>query len=165
MSDQIPQPTYRNLCDKLYDKRKQGALEIEQLVKEYSAAKKEEEIKSVIKTLTTDFVDSPQGNNKKGGLIALAAAVIGLGTASLIINIIIHVHPRPQSLHHFTTPLHHSTTSHFALHHPPPLRHLSRAPPLHHSTTSPLRTTPPTTHRKYHFTPPHAATQLHTLLK
>jgi vacuole morphology and inheritance protein 14 len=84
MSDQIPQPTYRNLCDKLYDKRKQGALEIEQLMKEYSTAKKEEEIKAVIRTLTTDFVDSPQGNNKKGGLIALAAAVIGLGTVSLI---------------------------------------------------------------------------------
>ena len=87
MSDQIiPQPTYRNLSDKLYDKRKQGALEIEQLVKEYSGerGRKDEEIKSVIRTLTTDFVDSPQGNNKKGGLIALAAAVIGLGTVSLL---------------------------------------------------------------------------------
>lgn len=78
----IPQPTYRNLSDKLYDKRKQGALEIEQLVKELNVARNEEGIKSVIRVLTTDFVDSPQGNNKKGGLIALAAAVIGLGTDS-----------------------------------------------------------------------------------
>src|SRR5271163_404130 len=103
MNDQIPQPTYRNLCDKLYDKRKQGALEIEQLVKEYSAARKEEEIKSVIKTLTTDFVDSPQGNNKKGGLIALAAAVIGLGPVSVpffcYFSLFTHNSTPPQAYH------------------------------------------------------------------
>jgi hypothetical protein len=85
----IPPSTYRNLYDKLYDRRKLGALEIEQLVKEYNNSKNEEGIKSIIKTLTTDFADSPQGNNKKGGLIGLAASSIGLGVVSIIINLVI----------------------------------------------------------------------------
>lgn len=79
----IPPSTYRNLYDKLYDRRKLGALEIEQLVKEYNNAKNEDGIRGIIKILTTDFADSPQGNNKKGGLIGLAASSIGLGAVSL----------------------------------------------------------------------------------
>jgi hypothetical protein len=81
----VPPSTYRNLSDKLYDKRKLGALEIEQLVKELNNNKNEEGIRGVIRILTTDFADSPQGNNKKGGLIGLAAAAIGMGAVSFVL--------------------------------------------------------------------------------
>eukprot|EP01113_Clastostelium_recurvatum_P034297 TRINITY_DN4635_c0_g1_i2.p1 TRINITY_DN4635_c0_g1~~TRINITY_DN4635_c0_g1_i2.p1 ORF type:complete len:817 (+),score=227.61 TRINITY_DN4635_c0_g1_i2:36-2453(+) len=75
----LPVTTYRNLGDRLYDKRKLGALEVEQLVKEFNNSNNEDAIRNVIRVLTTDFTDSPQGNNKKGGLIGLAATAIGLG--------------------------------------------------------------------------------------
>ncbi len=72
----------RNLSDKLYEKRKLGALEVEQLVKELATSKDEDRIKSVIQHLVTNFSDSSQGNSRKGGLIALAATAIGLGAIS-----------------------------------------------------------------------------------
>ncbi len=72
----------RNLSDKLYEKRKLGALEVEQLIKELNAQKDEERIKNVINHLVTNFSDSNQGNYRKGGLIALAATAIGLGSIS-----------------------------------------------------------------------------------
>eukprot|EP01111_Echinosteliopsis_oligospora_P017453 TRINITY_DN7564_c0_g1_i1.p1 TRINITY_DN7564_c0_g1~~TRINITY_DN7564_c0_g1_i1.p1 ORF type:complete len:699 (-),score=172.12 TRINITY_DN7564_c0_g1_i1:78-2174(-) len=87
----IPPNTYRNLCDKLYDRRKLGATEIETLVKDLNNVKNEEGIKAVIKALTSDFSDSPQGHNKKGGLIGLAAAAIGLGSQAH--NYILHLAP------------------------------------------------------------------------
>eukprot|EP01112_Ceratiomyxa_fruticulosa_P014689 TRINITY_DN4227_c0_g1_i3.p1 TRINITY_DN4227_c0_g1~~TRINITY_DN4227_c0_g1_i3.p1 ORF type:complete len:722 (+),score=118.21 TRINITY_DN4227_c0_g1_i3:351-2516(+) len=73
----LPPSTLRNL--RLYDKRQIGALEVEQIVKELSNTKNVEAIKSVLKVLTTDLTDSAQGNNKKAGLIGLAATAIGLG--------------------------------------------------------------------------------------
>jgi vacuole morphology and inheritance protein 14 len=72
----------RNLSDKLYEKRKLGAVEVEQLIKELNAAKEEEKIVNVIQHLVTNYSDSTQGNSRKGGLIALAAAAIGLGPVS-----------------------------------------------------------------------------------
>lgn len=74
------QSTTRNLSDKLYEKRKMGALEVEQLVKELNVAKDHEKIKQVISHLVRNFSDSSQGNSRKGGLIALAATAIGLGS-------------------------------------------------------------------------------------
>jgi len=70
----------RNLSDKLYEKRKLGALEIEQLIKDLNNNKDEDKIKSVVQHLVTNYSDSLQGNSRKGGLIALAAAAIGLGS-------------------------------------------------------------------------------------
>jgi vacuole morphology and inheritance protein 14 len=72
----------RNLSDKLYEKRKQGALDLEQLIRDLLNAKEDEKIKSVIQYVVTTFSDSPQGNYKKGGLIALAAVSIGLGAVN-----------------------------------------------------------------------------------
>ena len=75
----LQQSTTRNLSDKLYEKRKMGALEVEQLVKELNVNKETEKIRSVINHLVRNFSDSSQGNSRKGGLIALAATAIGLG--------------------------------------------------------------------------------------
>lgn len=69
----------RNLSDKLYDKRKAGALEVEQLVRDWNAANEEEKIKNLIQHLSNNFSESNQSNQRKGGLIALAGVAIGLG--------------------------------------------------------------------------------------
>jgi vacuole morphology and inheritance protein 14 len=53
--------TSRNLSDKLYEKRKLGALEVEQLIRDLVARKEEEKIKGVIQHLVTNFSDSNQG--------------------------------------------------------------------------------------------------------
>lgn len=71
---------FRNLSDKLYDKRKTAALEVEQKVRELNSANEDEKIKSLIEHLVTNFSSSNQGNQRKGGLIALAAVAIGLGS-------------------------------------------------------------------------------------
>jgi vacuole morphology and inheritance protein 14 len=70
----------RNLSDKLYEKRKMGALELEQLIREAKEAKDTEKINTIINFITVQFALSASGNQRKGGLIALAAAAIGLGT-------------------------------------------------------------------------------------
>jgi vacuole morphology and inheritance protein 14 len=75
----LQQSTTRNLSDKLYEKRKMGALEVEQLIKDLNANREHDKIKSVISHLIKNFSDSTQGNSRKGGLIALAATAIGLG--------------------------------------------------------------------------------------
>ncbi|KAI9676939.1 MAG: hypothetical protein M1817_006778 [Caeruleum heppii] len=71
----------RALTDKLYEKRKVGALELEKLVREASAAKDHEKVKKIIHQLCHDFayaVHQPYARN--GGLIGLAAAGIALGS-------------------------------------------------------------------------------------
>jgi vacuole morphology and inheritance protein 14 len=70
----------RNLADKLYEKRKIAALEIEGVVKSYTAAQDHEKISSLISFLIDDFAMSPQANYRKGGLLALAAATVGLAS-------------------------------------------------------------------------------------
>ncbi|CAL1543961.1 unnamed protein product [Lymnaea stagnalis] len=71
----------RALVDKLYEKRKSAALEIERVVKELSAANQLDQIKKLLKVLE-DFASSQNPNNRKGGLIGLAAVAIGLGKES-----------------------------------------------------------------------------------
>eukprot|EP00163_Fabomonas_tropica_P028255 TRINITY_DN5712_c0_g2_i1.p1 TRINITY_DN5712_c0_g2~~TRINITY_DN5712_c0_g2_i1.p1 ORF type:complete len:101 (-),score=12.92 TRINITY_DN5712_c0_g2_i1:105-407(-) len=78
--DILPQSSVRNLGDRLYEKRKTAALEIEQLVKEFHAHDDSDGILQVIETLTRNFAYSTQANNRKGGLIGLAATAIGLTT-------------------------------------------------------------------------------------
>ncbi|GAY56524.1 hypothetical protein CUMW_172560 [Citrus unshiu] len=74
----IPSAVLRNLADKLYEKRKNAALEVEGIVKQLAAAGDHEKISAVINLLTTEFTYSPQANHRKGGLIGLAAATVGL---------------------------------------------------------------------------------------
>ncbi|CAM0872065.1 unnamed protein product [Alopecurus aequalis] len=75
----IPGAVLRNLADKLYEKRKNAALEIEGIVKQLSTAGEHEKIAAVIGLLTTDFIESPMANHRKqGGLIGLAAVTVGL---------------------------------------------------------------------------------------
>ncbi|GAB4828731.1 PtdIns(3,5)P(2) sythesis regulation factor [Ancistrocladus abbreviatus] len=76
----IPASVLRNLSDKLYEKRKNAALEVEGIVKQLAVAGDHEKITAVIKLLTEEFTYSPQANHRKGGLIGLAAATVGLTT-------------------------------------------------------------------------------------
>ncbi|KAM4108945.1 hypothetical protein ACJW30_03G085200 [Castanea mollissima] len=74
----IPASVLRNLSDKLYEKRKNAALEVEGIVKQLAVAGDHDKITAVINLLTTEFTYSPQANHRKGGLIGLAAATVGL---------------------------------------------------------------------------------------
>ncbi|KAG9136022.1 hypothetical protein Leryth_015881 [Lithospermum erythrorhizon] len=76
----IPSAVLRNLADKLYEKRKNAALELEGIVKQWTAARDHVKISAVIKHLTDEYANSPQANHRKGGLIGLAAATVGLST-------------------------------------------------------------------------------------
>ncbi|KAL0077264.1 vacuolar protein 14 C-terminal Fig4p binding-domain-containing protein [Phycomyces blakesleeanus] len=69
----------KGLTDKIYDKRKSAALEIERLVKDN--AKAPERIKQIVNELVQDFVYSNNPNARYGGLIGLAATAIALGPA------------------------------------------------------------------------------------
>ncbi|KAK1413718.1 hypothetical protein QVD17_35496 [Tagetes erecta] len=76
----IPAAVLRNLSDKLYEKRKNAALEVEGIVKQLTAVGDHDKITAVISLLTHEFAYSPQANHRKGGLIGLAAATVGLST-------------------------------------------------------------------------------------
>ncbi|GAB5587454.1 hypothetical protein Unana1_02354 [Umbelopsis nana] len=75
----FPLPVIRGLTDRLYDKRKAAALEIEKLAREN--AKSPDRITQIIDTLVQDFVYSNNPNARNGGLIGLAATAIALGPA------------------------------------------------------------------------------------
>uniref|UniRef100_A0A7N0VLZ4 Vacuolar protein 14 C-terminal Fig4-binding domain-containing protein n=1 Tax=Kalanchoe fedtschenkoi TaxID=63787 RepID=A0A7N0VLZ4_KALFE len=76
----IPASVLRNLSDKLYEKRKNAALEVEGIVKQLAAAGDHDKITAVINLLTHEYTLSPQANHRKGGLIGLAAATVGLSS-------------------------------------------------------------------------------------
>ncbi|XP_076248910.1 protein VAC14 homolog [Calliopsis andreniformis] len=69
----------RSLNDKLYEKRKAAALEIEKMVKEFSAHNNTVQIKRLLKVLGQDLATSQNPHTRKGGLIGLAAMAVGLG--------------------------------------------------------------------------------------
>ncbi|KAK9148891.1 hypothetical protein Scep_007648 [Stephania cephalantha] len=73
----IPTAVLRNLSDKLYEKRKNAAQEIEGIVKQLAMVGDHDKITAVINLLTNEFTSSPQANHRKGGLIGLAAATVG----------------------------------------------------------------------------------------
>ncbi|KAF8939428.1 hypothetical protein BGZ58_009783 [Dissophora ornata] len=80
MSDYILSPQVsRGLADKLYDKRKGAALEVERVIREYVIANDNAKIKLTIQALVADFVYSVSPNARNGGLIGLAATSISLG--------------------------------------------------------------------------------------
>ncbi|KAL2258932.1 hypothetical protein VTK26DRAFT_7565 [Humicola hyalothermophila] len=70
----------RALNDKVYDKRKLGALELEKVIRELVATKDYSKVEAILDQLCNDFayaVHQPHARN--GGLIGLAAAAIALG--------------------------------------------------------------------------------------
>ncbi|KAI9317395.1 vacuolar protein 14 C-terminal Fig4p binding-domain-containing protein [Dichotomocladium elegans] len=67
----------RGLTDKIYDKRKSAALEIEKLVRDNETTPSH--ITEIIDTLVQGFVYSNNSNARNGGLIGLAATAIALG--------------------------------------------------------------------------------------
>ncbi|CAL1687419.1 unnamed protein product [Lasius platythorax] len=69
----------RSLNDKLYEKRKPAAVEIEKMVKEFAAHNNTVQIKRLLKVLGQDFATSQNSHTRKGGLIGLAAIAVGLG--------------------------------------------------------------------------------------
>eukprot|EP01116_Phalansterium_solitarium_P013369 TRINITY_DN3072_c3_g2_i2.p1 TRINITY_DN3072_c3_g2~~TRINITY_DN3072_c3_g2_i2.p1 ORF type:complete len:785 (+),score=199.86 TRINITY_DN3072_c3_g2_i2:1747-4101(+) len=78
----LPPQVVRALADKLYEKRKLAALDVETLVKElvHGPSNADDKVRGVLQTLVAQLSESPQANSRKGGLIALAAAAIGLGS-------------------------------------------------------------------------------------
>ncbi|KAF3320141.1 protein VAC14 isoform X1 [Carex littledalei] len=76
----VPTSVQRGLSDKLYEKRKNAALEIEGITKKLAASGDHDKIAALIKMLTDDFTYSAQVHNRKGGLIGLAAVTVGLTT-------------------------------------------------------------------------------------
>jgi vacuole morphology and inheritance protein 14 len=74
----LPPLVQRSLGDRSYDKRKNAALEIEQLVKSLNEAHNVPMISSIIAVLAKDFCTSMNANYRKGGLIGIAATAIGL---------------------------------------------------------------------------------------
>lgn len=72
----------RALNDKLYEKRKVAALEIEKLVREFVAQNNSAQIRHVIQILAAEFALSQHPHSRKGGLIGLAACSIALGKDS-----------------------------------------------------------------------------------
>ncbi|XDG04869.1 hypothetical protein ABKA04_004484 [Annulohypoxylon sp. FPYF3050] len=71
----------RLLNDKLYDKRKTGALELERSIRELVVVKDYKRVSEILDQLCNDFayaVHQPHARN--GGLIGLAAAAIALGS-------------------------------------------------------------------------------------
>ncbi|KRT84453.1 HEAT domain-containing protein, partial [Oryctes borbonicus] len=69
----------KTLHDKLYEKRKIAALEIEKMVKEFAAVDNTVQIKKLLKVLGEDFATSQNPHVRKGGLLGLAATSIALG--------------------------------------------------------------------------------------
>ncbi|KAJ0703453.1 putative vacuole morphology and inheritance protein [Helianthus annuus] len=76
----IPAAVIWNLVDKLYEKRKNAALDVEGIVKQLTVAGDHDKIIVVIKLLVHEFAYSSQANHRKGGLIGLAAATVGLSS-------------------------------------------------------------------------------------
>ena len=72
----------RALCDKMYDKRKAAALEIEKLTKDCIQINNHTQVRKLLQVLGSDFAGSQNPNMRKGGLIGLAAMAIGMGAES-----------------------------------------------------------------------------------
>lgn len=72
----------RALTDKIYDKRRAAAVEIEKMVKEFAAVRNTAQIVKLLNVLGRDFALSKNPNYKKGGLIGLAAIAVALGKDS-----------------------------------------------------------------------------------
>eukprot|EP00794_Sanderia_malayensis_P019211 gene19211-21135_t len=80
----------RGLNDKLYEKRKTAALEIERMVREFENANDVKQIRKLVQILTQEFAISHNPHSRKGGLIGLAATAIALGKdASMYLSLLV----------------------------------------------------------------------------
>lgn len=70
----------RGLNDKVYDKRKNAALELEHLVRSLRTGGDSVRVARIIATLRRDFAQSGNPNSRKGGIIGLAAVAIALSS-------------------------------------------------------------------------------------
>ena len=61
----LPQAVLRQIGDKLYEKRKVAALEVEQIVKRLAAAGDQNRIRLIIDKLIAEYAFSPQANHRK----------------------------------------------------------------------------------------------------
>eukprot|EP00197_Chlamydomonas_leiostraca_P006683 CAMPEP_0202873426 /NCGR_PEP_ID=MMETSP1391-20130828/23249_1 /ASSEMBLY_ACC=CAM_ASM_000867 /TAXON_ID=1034604 /ORGANISM="Chlamydomonas leiostraca, Strain SAG 11-49" /LENGTH=390 /DNA_ID=CAMNT_0049554645 /DNA_START=42 /DNA_END=1210 /DNA_ORIENTATION=+ len=77
--DILPPNVLRLISDKLYEKRKLAALEIEQLVKKLAAAGDHGRVRLLVDKLVSEYAFTVQPNHRKGALLCLAAAAVGLG--------------------------------------------------------------------------------------
>ena len=70
------------MADKLYEKRKTAALEVEQVTRAILKDGDRANLDALISTLVNDFVAAPTPNHRKGGLIGLAAVTVALAGAA-----------------------------------------------------------------------------------
>ncbi|KAG2488883.1 hypothetical protein HYH03_012677 [Edaphochlamys debaryana] len=75
----LPASVLRQIGDKLYDRRKSAALEVEQLIKRLAAQNDQHRIRLIIDKLISEYAFSSQPNHRKGALLCLAASAVGLG--------------------------------------------------------------------------------------
>ncbi|CAH8579557.1 unnamed protein product [Schistosoma turkestanicum] len=68
----------KNLVDKLFEKRKLASQEIERVIKDYFSQDKHSDIARIIGYFSQDFIQSANPHTRKGGLLGLASAAIGL---------------------------------------------------------------------------------------
>jgi len=75
----LPQPLLRSLQDKLYEKRKIAALELERYTRELHNEEEKIKIQRILDYLVTNLVYTQHTNSKNGGVMGLAAVAIALG--------------------------------------------------------------------------------------
>lgn len=84
----------KGLSDRLYEKRKFAAVELEQVIRDCLRDNNYEKIKSIIDQLCRDFAYAIHyPNARNGGLIGLAAAAIALGQTEVVPYLEDIVHP------------------------------------------------------------------------
>lgn len=85
---------HKGLSDRLYDKRKAAALELERVIRKSLADEDRDRIRAILDTLCREFayaVHHPNARN--GGLIGLAAATIALGQVEVATYLDDIIHP------------------------------------------------------------------------
>ncbi|KAL5466838.1 hypothetical protein EMCRGX_G030989 [Ephydatia muelleri] len=83
----LPQSITRGLTDKLVERRKGAALELERLVKDLLMMNDNSQIKQVIFALKDEFTLTSNPNSRKGGLVGLAATAIALGKPAIGVHL------------------------------------------------------------------------------
>lgn len=84
----------KGLSDRLYDKRKYAAVELEQVIRDCLEDGERDKIKAIIDQLCRDFAYAiHHPNARNGGLIGLAAAAIALGQNEVVEYLEDIVHP------------------------------------------------------------------------
>jgi len=72
--DLLPAAVLRAIGDRLYDKRKAAALEVEQTMRSLAGRRDEGRVRAVLERIVADYAFSPQPNARKARGAAAAAA-------------------------------------------------------------------------------------------